>query len=69
MNINTTQYNQWEISQLPGPKVLGRTATFLISFISSMYNWDILKIRKLPEFQTIWEFYNQTFGGYRLAKP
>ncbi len=42
---------QWEISQLPGPKVLGRTATFLICFISSMYNWDILKIRKLPEFQ------------------
>ncbi len=45
-------YEQWEISQLPGPKVLGRTATFLISFISSMYNWYILKIRMLPEFQS-----------------
>ena len=32
---------QLEISQLPGPKMLGRTATCLICFISSMYSWYI----------------------------
>ena len=37
------------LSSVPGPKVLGITATFLTSFISSMYNWYILKIRKFPE--------------------
>ncbi len=45
-------YYRCEITQLPGPKVLGRTATFLTSFISSMYNWCILEIQMVPEFQS-----------------
>ena len=52
MICDTGVFEQWEVSQLPGTKVLGRTATILISFISSMHNWYILKIRKLPEFQS-----------------
>ena len=59
---------QWEISWLPGPKVLGRTATFLISLISSVYNWYILKIRKLPEFQSTFIVCQWNFKGLSTCK-